>query len=285
MQHGDQHVDPEVLALLALGEPADDVADAGQRAHLAACEACRTEVAALADVAATGRSVTDDDALVDPPAGVWASIHAELGLSDAVRDLPAPATTGTTDSGTTDSGTTGSDTTAPVVPLADRRRRYSGTWLAAAAGVALVAGVAGGVLWGGRDAAPVADPSPSATSTGSPSAPPELTVATATLDPLPDWPDATGDARVEEAPDGARSVVVQMQAPPTDGGYREVWLIADDLSGLVSLGVLSGTEGTFPVPDGLDLSTYSLVDVSEEHFDGDPAHSGDSIVRGGLTGA
>ena len=35
-------------------------------------------------------------------------------------------------------------------------------------------------------------------------------------------------------------------------------------------------------PPGLDLDQFSVVDVSEEQFDGDPAHSGDSIVRGPL---
>ena len=55
-----------------------------------------------------------------------------------------------------------------------------------------------------------------------------------------------------------------------------------DVSGLVSLGTLDGTSGRFDLPAGLDLTQFSVVDVSEEQFDGDPAHSGDSIVRGPL---
>ena len=47
-------------------------------------------------------------------------------------------------------------------------------------------------------------------------------------------------------------------------------------------GLLEGSEGTFPLPAGVDLSEYSVVDVSREPSDGDPAHSGDSIVRGAL---
>ena len=35
--------------------------------------------------------------------------------------------------------------------------------------------------------------------------------------------------------------------------------------------------------DGVDLDEYSIVDISVEPIDGDPAHSGDSIVRGQLT--
>jgi hypothetical protein len=37
------------------------------------------------------------------------------------------------------------------------------------------------------------------------------------------------------------------------------------------------------VPDGVDTAEFPVVDVSAEADDGDPAHSGDSIVRGTLT--
>ena len=47
-------------------------------------------------------------------------------------------------------------------------------------------------------------------------------------------------------------------------------------------GVLDGTDGVFAVPDDVDLAEYPLVDVSQEPFDDDPEHSGDSIVRGPL---
>jgi hypothetical protein len=36
------------------------------------------------------------------------------------------------------------------------------------------------------------------------------------------------------------------------------------------------------VPADVDLRDYVLVDVSQEPLDGNPAHSGDSIVRGQL---
>ena len=48
------------------------------------------------------------------------------------------------------------------------------------------------------------------------------------------------------------------------------------------LGILSGAEGVFDIPDSLDIGEYPVVDVSDEPYDGDPAHSGDSIVRGRL---
>ena len=34
------------------------------------------------------------------------------------------------------------------------------------------------------------------------------------------------------------------------------------------------------VPAGIDPAQFALVDVSREPVDGEPAHSGDSIVRG-----
>ena len=66
-------------------------------------------------------------------------------------------------------------------------------------------------------------------------------------------------------------------------GYQEVWLIAPDLSRLVSLGDHEfGSSGRFEVPAGLELPTYPIVDVSDEPVDGNPAHSSVSIVRGTL---
>jgi RNA polymerase sigma-70 factor (ECF subfamily) len=44
-----------------------------------------------------------------------------------------------------------------------------------------------------------------------------------------------------------------------------------------------GDEGRFTFPVGLDLDDFAVVDVSAEPFDGDPAHSGDSILRGELS--
>ena len=68
----------------------------------------------------------------------------------------------------------------------------------------------------------------------------------------------------------------------SQGGFREVWLLTPDVKGLVSVGTLAGPSGRFALPAGLDLAEFSVVDVSEEQFDGNPAHSGNSIVRGAL---
>ena len=240
-----EHVDPEVLALIALGETAGDDAD---RRHLDGCAECAAEVYSLAAVVATGRSVTESDALVAPAPAVWDRIRAELAL-------PAPAAAATS------LAPAGPTASAPVVPL--RRRRAP--WLAAAAAAGLVVGGVGGAWWAGER-------------TGS-TAP--AVVAEAALKPLPGW-DASGTALVEKQPDGARVLVVTLDGGAEAGDFREVWLIDRDVKRLVSLGVLEGSAGRFTVPAGLDLTDFPIVDVSQEPFDGVPAHSGDSIVRGTL---
>jgi hypothetical protein len=113
-----------------------------------------------------------------------------------------------------------------------------------------------------------------------------VVLAGADLSPFPDWPDARGSAVVEENPDGTRQLVVEVDAATSAGragdDLREVWLIRGDGTALVSVGYLDGSEGRFDVPEGIDLTQYSLVDVSAETDDGNPGHSGDSIIRGEL---
>lgn len=243
-----QHVDPEILALIALGEDGPDVVGPHERAHLDACAECQEESADLAAVTALARTVRADE-LEYPSPQVWERISAELGL-----DAPAQTTE-----------------LRPSPARSERRHRRSAPrrWglVAAAASVALVAGVGAGIVW---DRATTQDPT-------------DPVIAQALLDALPDWPDASGEATIETAPDGTRQAVISVDAPASADGYREVWLIAEDLSSLTSLGVLEGSEGRFDIPDDLDLAAFPLVDVSQEPLDGDPAHSGDSIVRGSLT--
>ena len=91
----------------------------------------------------------------------------------------------------------------------------------------------------------------------------------------------TGSAVIDRLPDGRRELVVTSTGDDAQG-YREVWLLAPDATSMVSLGTMEGTEAHFELPADLDLSRYPVVDVSDEPYDGDPAHSGDSILRGEL---
>ena len=67
-------------------------------------------------------------------------------------------------------------------------------------------------------------------------------------------------------------------------GYVEVWLINTDGKRMVSLGVLSTTQATFPVPPDAIAQGYTIVDLSREQFDDKPQHSGDSVMRGNPAG-
>jgi anti-sigma-K factor RskA len=83
---------------------------------------------------------------------------------------------------------------------------------------------------------------------------------------------------------GERLAVDVTNLPSAGSGYYEVWLIDPDTSQMFSVGVLGGEpKATFPLPPNVDLNKYRLVDVSVEQFDNQPAHSGNSLLRGVLT--
>ncbi|MFC5930839.1 anti-sigma factor [Cryobacterium melibiosiphilum] len=303
------HIDPDDLALIALsGTGATDApAGANVSSHLAECPDCARELAELRRTVDLGRTIPLD--LLTPSPTVWAGIHAELGLSASVAAVPGPATAGPEaagavapgpdalgpvaprpgapvpvvpglgepvgvlpilgDPGHSALGPVVAPIDAPVTALTDGRpaRQHRLRWVpvAAAAAVGLAVGLSASLWW---------------------PAPREQLLAQGTLDPLPGWT-ASGEASVARSADGPREVTVTLSvgapsATPGDEPLREVWLLTPDASGLVSLGLLTGDTGRFVVPDAVDLAEFSVVDVSAEASDGDPAHSGDSIVRGEL---
>jgi hypothetical protein len=263
-----QHLDPESLSLLALGEELGD--DAAE--HLHACPGCAAEYAGLRRAVVAAKPGPAATALEPPGPQVWAGIHSALGLSPAVAADPLGSPT-PSDSGES-SAPRPTSPPGSVTPLPSRGHgsrkpdrgggsgwlRRSGVWLAAAAATALLAA---GVFWSVQQNQPVVTP-----------------LAQAQLAPV-DQHSATGSAKVVEAKDGQRTLEVQVDRNEARG-YQEVWLIAPDLSRLVSLGVMTSESGTFAVPAGLDLADYPIVDVSDEPVDGNPAHSSVSIVRGTL---
>ena len=83
------HTDPELLALLALGEQAGSEEE---RRHVASCAACAAEVAELREVAVLARSVGDLE-MSDPDPRVWAAVRAEIRAgSSAGREAAARET-------------------------------------------------------------------------------------------------------------------------------------------------------------------------------------------------
>jgi anti-sigma-K factor RskA len=67
-------------------------------------------------------------------------------------------------------------------------------------------------------------------------------------------------------------------------GYLEVWMINPTVTDMVSLGPLQD-DGTYDLPQGFDANEFPIVDISAELFDNNPAHSGDSLLRGSLPGS
>lgn len=244
-----EHSEPEILAMIALDDPE---IPAGDLAHLRTCAACRADVDSLRRVAALARGNSSlSIPLESPSPAVWERITEELSLPSAVaaeREVELR-------------------TVAAMRPASSRLRRRA--WVAAlalAASLALLIGVGGAVTL----LRPIVHPAPTV-------------VATAQLKPFPKWAGASGEAVVEKSATGQRELVVKLAAPATEPGFREVWVMSSSLTKLVSIGVLSDGEGRFAVPADLNLADFPVVDISEEPLDGNPAHSGNSIVRGKLS--
>ncbi|MDY0909376.1 anti-sigma factor [Microbacterium sp. CFBP9034] len=265
------HLDAERLSLIAIGE----TATVDERTHLEGCDECALELAELEYTVAVGRSTVELGGIEAPPERVWGRIADELHLGTAGEPEPvapvvtsvapaaaeaAPVVTSVAPAAAEAAPVVAASGVAPAKPKPHRRGVR--VLFALAASVAVI--LAGVFTW-------------------SLTRPPQpVEVAAATLEAFPDHPGALGEAVVVENSDGERQVKVALDASDGDDGYREVWLITTDASALVSLGVLEGSEGVFDIPEDIDLRDYRLVDISQEPEDGDPTHSGDSIVRGEL---
>jgi anti-sigma-K factor RskA len=211
--------------------------------HLITCDDCRVHVEALRRTVELARAGGDMDADAAPPPRVWEAIARETGIAPEPDRAVAP-------------------------PPPARRSRWRPLAVAAAA---LAVGVAGG-LGLGVALRPAAAPAAG-------SVVPLAAVAPGTS--------TTGTAGVREQ-DGTRELVIDLAGPAEPGGdYLEAWLMDASSTRLVSLGALTPQpdghfRGSFALPAGLPTAEFGLVDVSAERWDGDPAHSKASIVRGAL---
>jgi hypothetical protein len=252
-------VNPDLLALQALGEPVGSPED---HDHLSGCVFCQHELEAFSDAVAVGRSITDDDALIAPPPQVWQRISAELQLG-----APAVAANGhavPTASEAVTEVTPPAAAAAPVREAVSSSRGLRAASLALAAVLALVVGIGLGanldrLLPGQRE------------------------VTSVQLNALPPWPGSSGRAVVEQDRDGNRFLVVDISSPEPATGPREVWLTNTAAEPMYAVGFLKDNKGRFPLPPEVDVSKYNLVDISQEPSDDpDPGHSGDSMLRGKL---
>ncbi|MGC4815545.1 anti-sigma factor [Micromonospora sp. DT228] len=258
-----QHLDHERLVFLALGE---SEADNGESTHLGTCALCRAEVATLRQVAGLGTETQGLADLPDPPEHVWQGIAAQVRAAQPspaeIRPRPIPGQA------------TGSVAEPTVTRLdsARRSRRGAGWSRWAATAVTAAAAAAVGVL-GTVSVLRPDDPAP---------APTPVVVASAPLAAYGSTPPAAkGDARVLR--DG--QLHLHVANLPRVPGYYEVWLINPTTMEMFSVGTLGGgSDALLPLPPNVDLTSYSVVDVSAEQYDNNTRHSGDSLLRGTLTG-
>ena len=250
-----EHSTPDILAMMAMGET--DIPLTEER-HIAGCPECLAELNSLRRVTSLARSGSPLENQLDAPGpAVWGSISSTLGLAADV--IPGPFGLGTSVETPSARGHRGHR-------IHRGRRRLVVPLIA---GALVVVAATGAILVASN--APV--PKTVATQ--------PTILAEARLKALPDWTGSSGDALIEKL-GSQRQVVVTVSESRTAPGYREVWLISRDLTKLISVGVLVGTQGRFTIPSDVNLADYPIVDVSSEMPDGNPAHSGDSIVRGTL---
>ena len=215
-------------------------------AHLDTCAECRRAVDEF--VRAIDATAFGPDRLEPPSEAVWRRVLAEI-------DAPVELRT----------RSQGSAELQPTAPAAPKRRNRRRALLAVAAALLIGAGI-------GRLTAGVSD---------------EPTVATTTLARTPlstlgDAPEELGEADLTRS-GSTTQVRIAMNSLPSKGQIVEAWLINKDGRRMISIGFVHGTEPQqFVIDPRLLDEGYVIVDVSREPLDGNPKHSGDSIVRGTL---
>ncbi|MCW2811802.1 MAG: Anti-sigma-K factor rskA [Friedmanniella sp.] len=241
------HTNPETLALLALGELETMPED---RHHIDGCPLCQAELAELTHVVDRARQTTGEDAVLHAPSPeLWDRIQNELELSGATS-VPHQHLTAVGAGAAANPGRT------------SRVRRTVSFALAAA--VLLAAGVGIGANLNKVTAPPAAS-------------------KPVHLNALPQWPGSGGTAVLTTDAQGHEVLQVSMSSPEPATGRREVWLSDVDARHMRAMGYMDGNTGTFPIPEGMDVRKWPVIDISEEPVpDTSPAHSGNSIVRGRL---
>lgn len=192
-----------------------------------------------------------------PPSDLFARITAAVSEDDE-SDSSSAETTPVAPSADAPSA----EAPTNVRSLEDRRgapRRRFPWELAAAAAVAAIAIAAGIVSQMNK--------------------PSESLVATVSLDRLAG--DGSGRAELVDV-GGTMQLRLDTSGLDSGDGYLEVWVIDPSVSRLVSLGPFRD-DGRYDVPASVDMHEFPIVDVSIEPPDGDPSHSGNSVLRGQLS--
>jgi anti-sigma-K factor RskA len=273
------HIDPDLLALLALGEDAA----AEDRAHLARCPECATELQQLAKVVSVAHSGPDLRVLDPPPPGLWVRVAAAAGVDPAPAPVMAPGSV--TAPVTVPAAETGRNgrvhmaASAPgpgPVPDRERGRPHARpAWWRRRPLLAAAAGLVAGLLIGAGGAAGIHQLA------AGPATRVVASIPLRSLPQFPQWRGASGTAVMAQGPHG-QQITVSLHAPRRPGFY-EVWLLARNGTSMISLGDLGpGHSGKFTMPPGVDLANYSRIDVSLQPFNGSTLHSRTSVVRGSI---
>lgn len=222
----------------------------------------RDELGEVADLLALGPSDVVDER---PSPDLWASIESQLAGEGKPSGLPGSGSTILPPSAfTADDSASADDDDRSVVSLAEARskRRFRTALAAGAAAAVLLVGVPVGLAL--RESAD----EPIVVDAGA-----DLGAVTA---------DFTGSGSAELAERELR--VETMGLVPLDDAVYELWLleiVEGEPNDLVSVGLIEA-DGTYVIDESVDLDRFNVVDISIEPTDGDPAHSGNSVLRGEL---
>lgn len=244
MPPADRHDTDELVVRAALGEPLSE----DERALIEDDDHLRAEVASFREVVDLARAAPEEVADSSTLDHLWAGIAAEAFGDRAATPDPAPPVAPAQDTDAADDN---------VVALRPRTPLWAGLAVAAAA-AAVVALVAVGPWSSGGAPQPV---------------------AAADLQPFGDAEVDPVDAQFVAAGDVRELRLDLSGLPSPDGAFYEVWLLDLDEGRLVSLGPVR-PDGTYVLPEGASPDDWPAVDVSVEPHDGDPDHSGASVLRG-----
>ena len=220
------------------------------------------------DLKALAKSIDHEDGVRHaPPPELWDRIRTEAfsdsasSLSIAPEPETAPAETEVID--LADQRANRVTTEPPAIDLTNESRFSARRFMAVAAALVAVVVIGTVALTGsGGEANPIY-------------------AAEISNADLPESFDGTASVTLEV--DENPQIEINFDAPvPTDEPV-ELWLLSADGTDIVSVGLVEAGATTWDWPEGLAPEEYPIVDLSIEPDDGDPTHSGRSILRGQLT--
>lgn len=227
------------------------------------------------DLKALAKSIEPEDGVRHaPPADLWDRIRTEAFVAESpspkLSIAPEPRAEAAPSARITDDGVidladqrTTRAATPPEIDLTNKSR-FSPRILLAVAAALIAVVVVGSLAVAGLNSEPNL-----------------VYAAEISNADLPEAFDGTASVTLEV--DDNPQIEISFDAPvPTDEPV-ELWLLSADGTDIVSVGLVEAGETSWDWPEGLAPDDYPIVDLSIEPNDGDPTHSGRSILRGVLS--